>query len=281
MQIKSDEWKSRDVLRQALIGRFAIRSEITSIHLFGREAIGEHDVYSDIDMIVCSADLAATQRHYLTTFSAISPIRGTLLLESSADNLSQMVMLQDYSPYQKVDFSIVNNIAYRVERGFGPFLCVYEASDSPQPSPTQLTIVHENPVVNQLQDFLFAVPHFTKCLFRQDLDLYRRWKGISNMVLVLLHEKYTGWQLTTTLKALPSREANRLYKQIEADEQAALTAIFPANAEVNLARSYQQCIELLTRLCCEKALYFDVEVDKAFIDFMQDFLVAETWRFLS
>ena len=118
MKTEPNQPLNREVLRQALIERFAAQPEVTSIHLFGKEALGDHDAYSDIDMIVCSNELAKTQRHYQTLFASISPVRGTLLLETSPENLSQMVLLEACSPYQKVDFSIVNNIAYKVERDF-------------------------------------------------------------------------------------------------------------------------------------------------------------------
>jgi hypothetical protein len=61
-------------------------------------------------MVVCSRDVLETQQTYRQTFARISPIRSTLLLESTAHQFAEMIMLETYSPYHKVDFSIVKHL---------------------------------------------------------------------------------------------------------------------------------------------------------------------------
>ena len=268
-------YKSRDELRSAVIEVFAQQPEITQVFLFGREVRNQHDEYSDLDVIVCSSDLATTQAAYCTLFGTISPVIGTLLLESSTENLSEMIMLQDYAPYQKIDFSIVNDIEYKVQRGFGPFLRVHDKQSVQTRSTTQLVVVNVDAVRNQLHDFLFAVPRFTKCLFRRDIDMYRRWKGISDIALVLLYEKYEGWKREAATGKLSAREAHLLYNRVNPREYEMLCSIFPINAELNLAHSYQRCIHLLIDLCQQKAEHFHVDLDLRFIAHIRRFLDAE------
>jgi hypothetical protein len=191
-----------------------------------------------------------------------------------------MVMLHDFAPYQKIDFSIVNQIDYKIQHGFGPFLRVYDSQPSQIQSPTPLDVVNVDAVRNQLHDFLFAVPRFTKCLFRQDFDMYRRWKGISDIALVLLYEKYEGWKPETATGKLPAREAHLLASRVNPREHELLRSIFPVNAELNLASSYQRCIRLLIDLCRQKAARFDIEIDEAFIGHISQFLDSEVTRFL-
>ena len=273
-------YKSRDELRSAVIEVFAQRPEITQVFLFGREAQNQHDEYSDLDVIVCSNDLATTQADYRALFGSISPVIGTLLLESSAENLSEMLMLQDYVPYQKIDFSIVNNIEYKVQRNFDPFLRVYDNQSIQTPSSTQLDLVIVDAIRNQLHDFLFAVPRFTKCLFRQDIDMYRRWKGISDIALVLLYEKYEGWKPEAATGKLSAREAHLLYDRVNPHEHEMLRSIFPIKAQLNLAHSYQRCIHLLIDLCRQKAACFGIDIDETFIEHIRQFLDTEIDRFL-
>ena len=273
-------YKSREALRNAVIEVFAAQPEINQVFLFGREVENLHDDYSDLDVIVCSNDLAKTQAAYRDLFTSISPVIGTFLIETSAENLSEMVMLHDYAPYQKIDFSIVNEIEYKIQRGFGPFLRVHDKQPAQVSSRTQLEPVPVDAIRNQLHDFLFSVPRFTKCLFRQDMDMYRRWKNISNITLVMLYEKYEGWTQDAVSGRLPGRETHLLEERVNPRERDVLDAIFPTSGQLNLARSYQHCIHLLIDLSRQKAARFDVAIDEGFIDYMRQFLDSEIDRFL-
>lgn len=270
---------NRNDLHQRFLDAFTSQPEIFQIFFFGKELEGKEDEYSDLDVVVCSANLATTQANYRSLFHTISPIIGTFLLDSSADNLSEMIMLQDYSPYQKIDFSIVNQISYKQQVGFGPFCQAYEKKLESSASPTKLDVQTINDIQNQLNDFLFSVPRFTKCLFRRDMDMFRRWKSISEMTLVLLHEKYTGWRKQGTKDKLLAKEASLVYSAIDDREKEILERIFPLDAELNLARSYQRSIELLIELMRQKARYFGAPLDDSFIEYISHFLNAEVNRF--
>ena len=54
--------RPRAELHHRVLRAFAKEPEIHSIYVFGAEVEGEIDEYSDIDLIICSSDLAASQR---------------------------------------------------------------------------------------------------------------------------------------------------------------------------------------------------------------------------
>jgi len=273
------KFKTRNELRNFVVDSFSKEAEIFSIFFFGKEVYNSSDEYSDIDMIVCSNDLAKTQLKYLQIFNDISPIIGSYLLDSTESNLSQMVMLEDFSPYQKIDFSITDNIETKISAGFGPFISVYKDNSPSDKSDSELEIVGENSEKNQLDDFLFSVPRFTKCLFRKDYDMYRRWKGISDIAMVLLYEKYFDWEEKSTRKKISAKEASALYKKLKSDEKELLKKIFPLSGNLNIAKSYKICIELLIALCKQKADYFGVKLNEDFIQHIVRFLNSEIRRY--
>ncbi len=268
--------RTRNELRELIINSFAKEQEITSIFFFGKEVNNKVDEYSDIDMILCSCDLAKTHSKYLNIFNNISPIIGSYLLNSTENDFSQMVMLKDFSPYQKIDFSITDNIETKISSGFGPFISIYKNDSLTTKVNSKLNIVAKNNVKNQLNDILFSVPRFTKCLFRKDYDMYRRWKRISNKVLELLFQKHSNWEEKTIKTAKELSELNELLSN---DVKELLNKIYPPTGVVNIAQSYKMCIELLITLCKEKAENFKVDLDEDFILYIERFLSTEMIRF--
>jgi predicted nucleotidyltransferase len=269
-------YKGRSELRKQVKNLFSKQAEIFQINFFGKEAEGKEDKYSDIDMIVCSSDLAKTQSNYRKIFNSISSIIGTLLLESTKKGLSEMLMLKDFSPYQKIDFSITSDISEKTD--FGPFVPIYVDVGKQSRSKTKLKIVSADQVENQLNDFLFSVPRFTKCLFRQDFDMYRRWKGISDIVLVLLFEKYFGWKKETSKRKISAKEANQLFRNIDDQDRKMLKKVFPTDASLEIASSFQHCIDLLIDLSKLKAKHFKVGLNDEFISYIKSFLNSEVKR---
>lgn len=272
--------KTRNELRNLVINSFSKEVEINSIYFFGKEVNNKSDEYSDIDMIICSSDLAKTQSKYLEILNDISPIIGSYLLNSTENNFSQMVMLKDFSPYQKIDFSITDSIETKKSAGFGPFISIYEDNSLTTKVNSKLDIIKENNVKNQLDNFLFTVPRFTKCLFRKDYDMYRRWKHISDYTMVLLYEKYFGWEEKTLRDQLSVKELSKLNKVISNYEKEILNRIFPSSGIVHIAESYKLCIELLITLCKQKADYFKVELNEDFILHIEKFLHSEITRYI-
>lgn len=272
-------YRTRDELRNLVIQLFSREKEIYAIYIFGKEVSQQVDEYSDIDMIICSKDLAATQSKYRRLFNEISPMIGTFLLNSTENDFSQMVMMGDFSPYQKIDFSITDRIETKIAAGFGPFTAVYQDDSEIAAGNARLDIITPKRARNQLDNYLFAIPRFTKCLFRNDPDMYRRWKNISDAVLVLLYEKHFGWEEKTSRNALSVMEWTELKGVVSAKEEEKLHTIFPPSGQVNLAESFESCMELLVFLCRQKALFFKDEIDEGFIRYMVEFLCSEVLRY--
>lgn len=186
-----------------------------------------------------------------------------------------MLLLKDFSPYQKIDFSITDNIETKITAGFGPFISIYQNHSLSAQVNSKLAIIEENKVKKQLNGFLFSVPRFTKCLFRKDTDMYRHWKHISDKAIILLYEKYSGWE---EKKKVSVKELSELNKILGNDEKELLHEIFPPAGVVNIAESYQVCFELIITLCRQKAEYFKVELNEAFIRYIEGFLKAKIRR---
>lgn len=269
---------TREELREKIIRAFAVRDEVYQISFFGKEARGKSDRYSDIDAVVCSSDLARTQAEYLNVFDAISPVRATFPLGGDTDGFAEMILLRDYSPYQKVDFSVHRDISEKAWAG--PFLVAYKDEGKKRTSPTKLAEVNtQQDVAYKLNDVLFSVARFTKCLFRQDIDMYRRWSSITSVTLVMLYEKHLGWEAETTKKRLRGFETERLYNALEPHEKRQIDAIFPPKAGVDLALSYRTSIDLFIRLSKQKAENLGIALDLEFIEYIQGFLDSEMARY--
>ncbi len=275
------KYRTREELRDLFIHSFAKESEVTAIYIFGKEVTNMTDEYSDLDVIICSNDLAATYSKYLGILSEISPIMGSFLLNTTEHDLSQMVIMKDFSPYQKIDFSIADSLERKIEAGFGPFISVYVDDTDYERNNTRLDILDIDPVRNQMDDVLFAIPRFTKCLFRRDYDMYRRWKNSTDLALVLLYEKYFGWAKKTAREQVPAKEMAKLNQRMSNEDSRIVNKIYPDSGALNLAESYRVCVELLISLCRQKACFFEVELDEVFIRHMERFLETEILRYKS
>lgn len=273
-------YRTRDDLRDRLVKAFSSHEEVYYAFVFGREAEDCADCYSDIDMVVCSNDLAKTKANYLSLLDSISPIRATFCLEGTPQSYSEMIMLQDYSPYQKIDLTIADESRIGwVAPGY-PTLVVYEDKYKLRKSTSKLDAVfNRQGVANKLTDVLFSVARFTKCLFRRDLDMYRRWESISNIALVLLFEKYFGWQPETLKAKLSSGEIRHLYAALAPEDKEQVERIRPPNGKLDLARSYQASVHLFIRLSRQKAACFGVALSEELIEYIKGFMDAEIERY--
>jgi predicted nucleotidyltransferase len=265
--------KTREELRSKVIEAFAAQEEIFQICFFGREVEGKHDCYSDIDMVVYSSDPAHTQAHYAEVFASISPIRATFSLGGTQDAFSEMIMLWDYSPYQKVDFSIGGKQDWQRA-------VVYDDREKTRVSRSQLSSRPvRSDVVYKLTDVLFSVARFTKCLFRRDIDMYRRWVSITDLTLNMLYEKHFGWNPETLPRKLGGYETQHLYEHLDPNEKKQIDAIRPLDATMDLASSYQASIDLFIELSEQKAKHFGVKVDRDFISYIKEFMDLEIHRY--
>jgi predicted nucleotidyltransferase len=263
--------RSRDELRQCIIDVFSSQDDIYRISFFGRETEGQQDKYSDVDVVVYSNELACTQAKYKKLFASISPIRAAFPLDSTADGLSEMIMLRDYNPYQKVDFSIGDN-----GKKDWQFLILY---DDPYKQHISLTTLESVPIVRDtryvLTDVIFSVARFTKCLFRREIDMYRRWVSISEISLALLFEKHFGWNYEMVQTRLGNYASKKLFDDLDTSEKMLVNKIRPPNGKPDIAESYQVCIELIIELSEQKAQYFGLTLDHDFIDYILSFLKFE------
>lgn len=270
-----DLYQMREDLKCRVIEAFVGQEEIYQIRLFGREAEGQSDGYSDIDLIVCSNDPARTQDRYRQVFNSISPVWATFPLVSTAESFSEMILLAGYSPYHKIDFSIGS-------RGKEDWrsLMAYDSPDKPRTACTRLTPVDiRQDVAYKLLDVLFSVARFTKCLFRDDVDMVRRWQSITNLTLVLLYEKYCGWQPEMLAKRLGAYEFKSLSEHLDPEDREVLYSIYSPDGYLDLARSYRASIDLFIELSRQKADYFGVVLQEELIAAIKQFLDAEINRF--
>ncbi|HUT21536.1 MAG TPA: hypothetical protein VM366_20480 [Anaerolineae bacterium] len=130
-----------------------------------------------------------------------------------------------------------------------------------------------------LTDVLFSVDRFTKCLFRRDIDMYRRWESITDLTLVLLYEKRFGWERETLRKRLDGYQTKCLCEALAAEEAAHLHRIRPPHARLDLAASYQASVELLVELSRQKARHFGVALDDDLIAQIGGFMDDEIRRY--
>ena len=136
--------------------------------------------------------------------------------------IAEGVLKKDFSPSQNISPSITENTNTKKSAGLGPLISIYQDDTHPDHVASNLKITQENTVTNQLDDFLFSVTRVTKCLFRKDYDMYRRWKRISDIVMVVLHEKYFGWEEKSSKKKNSVKETFELYKKLNDDEKELL-----------------------------------------------------------
>jgi len=263
----------RDELLRQLLTALSARPEINAVYAFGGQVAGAVDLYSDIDLVICSDRPETTRCYYAHIFSTISPIRAQLVLVNKSDIYAAMCLLCDVAPYQKIDFSIVANI--ETQTHFGPFQVLYKNQKELEPAGPMNILPIENDLQNQLNDLLFSIPRFTKYLFRGDLCQYQRWQGVLNRALALLYEKHFAAQPPK----LNSHQHQELYAVLPSVEKNKIAAIMPINGSLNLPDSFLKSIDLVVDLYREKATACDKIIDEDFVGYMQSFLADETRRF--
>ncbi|MCL2647503.1 MAG: hypothetical protein FWD61_10950 [Phycisphaerales bacterium] len=276
--------RPREELHRELSAAFSAQPEIRGIYVFGREVDGQPDEYSDIDMILCSDDLARSHRNYRDVLGKIAPIVGTYLIHSDAAEIAEMVLLEGFSPYQKIDLSISADLSKK--EAFGPFRPLYE-----RPTPTFLTSFHEqtslpdlshirHSLTNRLNDVLFGIPRFTKCLFRGEHDFYRRWFGATETLTALLHESYFGWSTAShaKLKLLP-HEYKQLFHSLNQQDSDWLKHIHPIDGKPDLCLSFYHTVCWIVRLYQAKAAQTGEVLDTRVSDHLLSFLEREIERF--
>ncbi len=240
--------------------------EVEEILIFGRIAEGSSDEYSDVDIRLVSKDPYKTQHELRALISKeISPIIETFLLASNTNEFSEMWMLNDYAPYQKIDLGIIRR-GYGLE--FKNIKSVFMNKDATGEDRNFTLHPIENNVEYNLNNYLFGVPRFTKCLFRKDFDLYRRWKTMTDALLVLLEEKYFGFEKIQDKKVLNAPDSKRLLNIITYEDQKTLEKIMPLNGNLKISKSFLHNTKFFVELSKQKARKFRKELNSDFINHM-------------
>jgi hypothetical protein len=270
-------FRPRSELHERVVAAFASQPEVNAIYAFGREVDGQVDEYSDIDLIVYSDDLAMSQRKTPTVLQSIAPVLGTYCIVLEPRTLAQMVIFRDYSPYQKLDFSFTDDPNAR--QVFAPLACLYQREPLHRPSQTRIELNGQrDTLANCLNDVLFPIPRWTKCLFRRDLDLYRRWTGTVEHLAVMLYERYFGWERGHRYRLKP-QEYKALYKNLSPDHRALLERIQPLDGRPDLVLSYELAVGAIIDLYQAKANALGETIDMSFASYMQRFLREEIERY--
>ena len=265
--------KSAKQLCDTLITLFSQQKEVSRISLFGRLVEETYDEYSDVDIRIISADPLLTQKNYLKLIEKkISPVRSSFFLTSDKNIFGGMLMLEAYPPYQKIDFDIERE-------GFGidfkPCKNVFVNQKATGANKDLEIFEITKNVSYNLQNVLFGIPRMTKCFFRKDFDMYRRWKNLTNLLLVLLHEKYFGYQEICDKKELGANEAKNLFQKLTKNDQWNLNKIFPTNGHLKIAESYLRALQMFNNESRVKAAFFNLPINDDFVKYMVVFAESE------
>jgi hypothetical protein len=260
---------ARAELQKRLLAALSARPEIHAIYAFGRQVMGPLDEYSDLDLVICSRDLEKTRSEYPSIFSTISPIRAQLILLNQSDVYAAMSLLRDVAPYQKIDFSIVSDI--EMQARFGPFQTLYQDDKKEGAGAALKILTFTDDLQNQLNDVLFSIPRFTKCLFRRDFYQYQRWQGVLNRALGLLYEKH----FEPATSKLNSRQYQEMNAVLSETEKRTLVTLMPLDGPLDITTSFRAGVDLVTDLCREKAAKLNALLDEDVIHYMHTFLASE------
>lgn len=263
-------FRNRDELLAKIVYVFSEQPEIREITLFGSNADGTADIYSDIDIRVHSNDLLKTQTNYLPLINGISPILETLLIQSDGENFAQMIMLRDYSPYHKIDFGICSGLST-----FTPSKSIFK-KDNLKICDSKLQIL---PIINDvkynLDYLLFRIPRITKCFFRKNAVGYKKWNETLDIVLGLLFEKYHSYKKISHHNAFSRRRLKNLYGFLDSSDKETINKILPYPGELNLADSFLAALKLAVTISKEKATHFNVDLNEGFISYIEAFCTEE------
>jgi len=257
-------------LLDKIVRIFSEQAEVREITLFGSNADGTLDCYSDIDIRVHSNDLLCTQKNYLQLINSISPIFETLIIQSDSDNFAQMIMLREYSPYHKIDFGICSGVCV-----FTPSRSIYR-NEKATVNDTKLKIFPiTNDVKYNLDYQLFRGPRITKCFFRKDLAGYKKWQETVDLVLGMLFEKYNAYKKNSHKIDFSRHKIKNLYGRLNAGDKDVFNRFLPYYGELNLVDSYLAALKLMIALSKEKAAHFDIGLNEEFITFIENFCEVE------
>ena len=118
----------------------------------------------------------------------------------------------------------------------------------------------------------FSFPRFLKCLFRGDIEMYRRWEGIKNKLFLMLYKKYVNDIPYGNAKFSPF-DFQLLNEKLPKSEYESLLNILPINGNIDIIESYRLIAFTLVDLFLER-LNGD-RINNIFIDRMLQFIDGE------
>lgn len=269
----------RQALLDAILRELKSRQEVLEIHAFGSAVSKTEDEYSDYDLVVCSASPRKTQCNLNRTLEAAAPILGSFVLLSRPDQLGTMFLFKGFSPYHKLDLALVPSLAALPT--YGPFRCLYKADEAHQMSAEEDTLEEHatgHPFVNQVNGVVFCIPRFTKCLFRQDRDVYKKWIFVLEHTLSIMHESHFGWKEEQG-DFLSSPERDALYKEVGTGAASSLDLMMPTPSAFDLGSSFAACIGQFVSCANRKAAALGVSLEQETIVYLVSFLQSELDRF--
>ena len=148
----------------------------------------------------------------------------------------EMILLQGMSPYNKIDFSIRNDLDGKNE--FKPFKELYNRNSKHQKTSTKIkTNLKYSKNINTLNDKLFSIPRFTKTLFRNEQpESYRRWQATINEYLEILMKKYLA---IVPQKLLHPVTFKKLMAEINRNDMIIMKNILPSGDSFSIGDSYK------------------------------------------
>ncbi|MFS8131243.1 MAG: nucleotidyltransferase domain-containing protein [Candidatus Dojkabacteria bacterium] len=265
-------------LLKSLVDKFSKSEEIFLIATFGSAINNEMDEYSDVDIIMCSNDMATTYGHYRDTIGSISPVTAVSSFYYDKPNvISEVIYLKDFKPYQKIDLTIVPYLGYLSE--FNPNVFILFENQTIDRT-LKRGIVHKNKPVETLDtwmtNYMSLVIGFVKTYKRQNMEMYRYWDLVKDAMIVLMFEKYSSWSKQYDRPRLSSSEFKDLfYRKINKNEFDLLTQAMPRNGVLDLRHSFLVSFYLFSELLVIKSNTLKEYINVEFLDYIKNFLQSE------
>lgn len=273
----NQEFTPQNLLKQ-LSEKFSQSEEIFLIATFGSAINNEMDEYSDVDIILCSNDLATTYGNYRSIIESISPISAASSFYYDKPNvISEVLYLKNYKPYQKVDLTIVPYLGYLSDFNPNVFI-LYE--NQVKDRTLKRGIIHKNKPIETLDswmiNYMALVVGFVKSYKRRNMEIYRYWELIKDATIVLMFEKYNGWSKQYNRPRLTSAEYKDLfYRKINKNEYDLLSQVLPQSGVLDIKLSLIVSFFLFCELLTIKSNAIKEYVNLEFLDYIKNFLQNE------
>ncbi|MEP7103330.1 MAG: nucleotidyltransferase domain-containing protein [Candidatus Dojkabacteria bacterium] len=265
-------------LLKSLVDKFSKNEEVFLIATFGSAINNEMDDYSDVDLIICSNDLAKTYSEYRTIIESISPIVAVSPFYADKPNvISEVIYLKNYSAFQKLDLTVIPYLGYLSDFNPNVFI-MYE--NQVVDRTLKRGIVRKNKPAETLDswmtNYMGLVVGFVKTYKRKNMEIYRYWDLVKDAMIVLLFEKYNGWSKQFDRPRLTSAEYKDLfYRKISKSEFDLLSQVLPQSGILDIKTSFIVSFFLFTELLSIKSSSLKEYINLEFLDYIRGFMQEE------